>query len=132
MYDVHIGIEEDAVDLALATLDRFTVTVATYADGDGWNCWGEPPGTDVNNATTRHVIARVDRLGQAIDLALALAEDGNPWREMLTPSDSRKHGGGTRLDGVLVTVSQSTDWAEQYLVVTEDGALLLTMDNITK
>jgi hypothetical protein len=53
-YAVHIGVRPEDVNYITVLQQRLGNTVT--ADGDGWNAWGEKPGTDDNDETTRHLI----------------------------------------------------------------------------
>lgn len=50
-YAVHIGVKPRHLN----NINRIFLDLAKV-DGDGWNTWGEAPGTDVNDADTLHVV----------------------------------------------------------------------------
>lgn len=56
---LHLGVEP--ANLMAVTRELTTRLGAdVVVNGDGWNSWAEPVGTDANNATTLHVLARID------------------------------------------------------------------------
>lgn len=122
MFTVHAGVTPATAATVRAYLDGLGLDV--FLDGDGWNSWGEAPGTDANDATTLHIQARVDDLGQAIDLAVN-GYGMHREQAILVPSTGATEGelGPEYLgqDGNLIVVSEEADWAEQYFVITADG-----------
>lgn len=117
MYAVHAGITPATLDtLTVEPFGHIAFGHLVVTDGDGWNAWGEAPGTDVNDADTRHVLVHLDTLGEAIDLALEVAEF---YTEHLVASTDPTH------PGTLVTVSLAEEFSEQYLVINQTGAHLL-------
>jgi hypothetical protein len=120
-YAIHAGVTPANVEAARDLVE--SIPGATfYSDGDGWNCWGDPPSEDVNDPSTRHVIAYVDTLGTAIDLAITASQ---VYADLLVPADPSAHGGTVQHDGTLVTVSLAEEWSEQYLVINTRGTHLL-------
>lgn len=116
MFDVHFGVSSEAFT-GRAVLP-YEGSAHWGTDGDGWNAWGEDPGTDRNDEDTLHVIVNCGTLGQAIDLALRYEDLYGRDLLPLLPMNSTIED-FTSQDGTLLVVSQHRDWAEQYLLVTE-------------
>lgn len=53
-FALHLGVAPEHVERVSGILRDNGLTV--FVDGDGWNVWGEMPGTDDNDAETLHVI----------------------------------------------------------------------------
>jgi len=109
---LHMGLSlPDAKRLVEFVKDQATMTPAlpVYVDGDGWNCWGEAVGSDINDESTYHVIIPVEspRAGQQLVLTLLDHQFGferlvameQPW----WPADAV---------GVIGVVTDGVDWAE--------------------
>lgn len=128
MFDVHFGITDR--DFVNRLQSGYEGAAHWGTDNDGWNVWGEAPGTDRNDADTIHVIVNCQTLGNAIDLAVRYAL---LWERDLLPlvasNADATHGPlgpeWKSLDGTLLSVSEHGDWAEQYLTVDAEGVWLL-------
>lgn len=116
-YAIHAGVKP--ANLGIIEAAARSVGLDPIEDGDGWNTWGEAPGTDINDADTLHVLAYVDTLGTAIDFALTAARE---YREYLVASNGAPADApyAAAQNGNLVIVSQREDWAEQFLVISTD------------
>jgi len=108
---VHIGISPENLDrlpLFWADKNKMAVTV----DGDGWNAWGEAPGTDVNDETTLHVVYLTHDDRALRDWILTSAGD------VLVPM-----GGGDQQEGAILVSTRPTAWSEdQVTLFVESGA----------
>lgn len=99
-FDIHLGLRSG---YGL----NYTGTGRLINDGDGWNSWGEKPGTDANDRNTRHIIIRVNKLGEAIDAAIEIV--------------NHDEGGLKAMDdGDLAVVTHSSDWSWLYLTINEE------------
>ena len=115
---LHIGVDVEVLGAVLkASHPRYQWDI----DGDGWECWGEAPATDVNDASTLHLTLSTpvtDLQAQVIVRELA------PWltllRNQTNPIDN----------GTLATLTDVTDWAEDAGLIkqhpTDDGQVVLT------
>jgi len=98
-YTLHVGIDpKDLNDLL-----RITHPLPHDIDGDGWNCWGESVGDDINDDRTLHVTFPLERKRQARLLLGVLAARGIP----LVPSTRSMY---ERHNGLLAVLSDTTDW----------------------
>lgn len=58
MYALHIGVKPRNLK---AVIQKLRTKGFTYhIDGDGWEAWGEAPGTDVNDKNTLHVVIVIE------------------------------------------------------------------------
>jgi hypothetical protein len=121
-YTVHAGVKSASIPAIRSHLASLGLDLDSR--GDGWNEWGESLGTSSNDVDTLHVSVDVTSLGEAIDLALnayrmfeddpsigLVASNGAPEGTPFT--EQQNHN--------LLIVSQDEDWAEQYLVIKDDG-----------
>lgn len=122
-YALHIGVTNNRVTEAtiLLTIEG----LRTFVDGDGWNAWGEKPGTDVNDADTMHIVIAVEA-GNFADLdkvVQALAS-----KSLLIPMSGYEDQVGhaavlTDMDDWSVLVGdedQVTSWTFELTLVDED------------
>lgn len=79
-----------------------------FVDGDGWNCWGEDVGTDLNDADTYHVVIPVKspREGQKI---VAHLLDFNFGHLHLAPIRDSLHGEDQV--PVIAVITDGRDWS---------------------
>lgn len=109
---LHIGVV--AADLQHVKRAASRAEITSYVDGDGWNAWGERPGTDVNDSITLHVVFDID--GDKADAVLA--------SEMLLTAI---HASGARLVvsdddfKVIAVLSRMSDWSDVIKSWTGDG-----------
>lgn len=101
---MHVGVKPENVASLTAFARRAGLSMAV--DGDGWNCWGEAPGTDVNDLTTLHVVLEGANLAVWVwDMLLtAMILEGVPLAQMTSENDR----------GVLAAVSEWEDWAVEF------------------
>lgn len=100
-FAVHFGAKQSDIP-ALTEVFRPAIV---FVDGDGWNCWGDKPGADVNDADTYHVVIKAPIFHDALVVrSLVLAR-----KDLLVPM-----GGHRTQEGILVIVSDWDDWADQY------------------
>lgn len=100
---LHIGVNP----LTLSAVKRRTQSLGLglfwEIDGDGWECWGEPVGTDVNDDRTLHLTSHVPLTNKAAKRVVSeLADLLTPMGNQSSPID----------DGVIACLTDSTDWAE--------------------
>lgn len=53
MYSLHVGVKPKNLKVVIQKLRK--KGFAYHIDGDGWESWGEAPGTDVNDKNTLHI-----------------------------------------------------------------------------
>src|SRR5438128_2462928 len=102
-FDIHFGVPIDKVEEFRK--NREFEFYETYADGDGWESWGEKIGTDANDEKTAHVIVRMVDLDEAIFTAHSVVQQ--PDVE-LVPMANQSHAGS---NGTIVVVTEAADWA---------------------
>ena len=88
--------------------------------GDGWNCWGEDVGTDVNDADTVHVFVYYNGdLSDAISAVVRLHEANVP----LVPIAEQ---GSDVFNGTVASLTDAEDWADEiaHWWLNADGALV--------
>lgn len=78
---LHVGVEPARLDTVQQMLEPRT----TYVDGDGWEAWGEKPGTDINKPSTLHLIVEIEDDEIASNIA-AITIAG--LRSLLTPMEA--------------------------------------------
>lgn len=115
-YALHIGVTNNRVTEAtiLLTIEG----LKTFVDGDGWNAWGEKPGTDVNDADTMHIVVAVEA-GNFADLDKVVQALGN--KGLLTPM-----GGYEDQAGHAAVLTDMDDWT--VLVGDEDKVTRWTFE----
>ena len=99
---LHVGARPENVKTIVDFARR--AGLETYVDGDGWNVWGEAPGTDANDAETRHIVLEGENLaGWVWTLVVAKMEsEGLPLVPMSSENDR----------GLLAVVTEYEDFAE--------------------
>lgn len=103
---VHIGVRPENVNYITVLQQRLGNKVTV--DGDGWNAWGEKPGTDVNDTETKHlIVGPFEHLEQAEWTARAIVEQRG---ETLVPMD-----GHEQQRGIKAVVTNWDDWSTDYL-----------------
>lgn len=95
-YHLHVGIDARRLLEAMLTMQE----CGPIIDGDGWECWGEAVGTDVNDDRTLHVIIPLDSPDRADELVARLRAVG-----LLT--SARRSTGGVPLHAAL---SDASNW----------------------
>lgn len=105
-YAVHIGIKAESADAIREFAGRPVIL-----DGDGWNCWGNRPSTDVNDADTLHALIGPFETERGATLqARKIAEQQG---HLLVPM-----GGYPFQTGIVVSVTDWDDWSEnEYLTL---------------
>jgi hypothetical protein len=100
---VHCGLSKYvAPTIAEAVRKEFGDPTRSFIDGDGWNCWGEPPSTDLNDKHTRHVQFATPYIATAMDIRAHLEERySDDLVPILTGDDSY----------IRTVISGSEDWA---------------------
>lgn len=98
-YALHFGIDVSHLVQLRREFDRGP-GLAHYIDGDGWNCWGEAVGDDVNDASTLHVVVPLARKRHARLTLGALASVGIPFVTM---------GGYDKQTGILAVLTDMDD-----------------------
>lgn len=97
-FALHIGLHPSKVRDEVQMLLRLGAE-GVAIDGDGWESWGEKPGTDNNDATTLHVVALYRSRGRAESAVAPLASRG-ALTPMRTPSQA----------GVRWVITDAWDW----------------------
>lgn len=92
-YHLHVGVDPRSLKAALDAVPGEVII-----DGDGWEVWAEPIGTDNNDDRTLHVVIPVGSREEADGLVAALREG-----RVLTPM--RQNVGGVPADAVLTDAS---------------------------
>ena len=100
-YALHIGVTGDRVNEATTLLASEGLTA--IVDGDGWNAWGEKPGTDVNDADTMHIVVAVEA-DNFVDLDKTIQALGD--KGLLTPM-----GGYGYQVGHAAILTDMDDWS---------------------
>lgn len=59
MRHLHLGVHPRHVINLRRAVREAHIPHAIHVDGDGWNAWGEAPGTDVNDLLTLHAVVEV-------------------------------------------------------------------------
>lgn len=103
---VHLGVEPERIDKVRDLLGKGPDAI--YVDGDGWECWGEAPGTDVNNSTTMHMIFELPweskpNNRQLLERTVEKVVKG--LQEYLTPMQVDHQ------TGIIACLSDSEDWS---------------------
>lgn len=98
-YDLHIGMTE-------ANYNRWEqhTDLPVGTDLDGWNVWGERPGTDRNDTLTIHVIVQSPSQFMLTALAAYLTTE---HRDSLVPM-----GGYPQQNGILTVITDHADWSD--------------------
>lgn len=116
---LHIGVDVEVLGAVLKHGVRHGY--GWVIDGDGWECWGEAPGDDVNDATTLHLtlstpvtdLQATVIVGQVAQWLTLLANQSNPID-----------------NGTLATLTDVSDWAEDAGLIkqhpTDDDQVVLT------
>lgn len=86
--------------------------VPPYLDGDGWNAWGEKPGTDINDDVTMHVIFHAYTGLVPGEFVQALDDMG-----LLVPLRDPNAPQGTHRDPVVAVLTSQADWSEGQVVL---------------
>lgn len=106
---LHLGIDIARVDIVRNALQHvLTEGTPTWIDGDGWNCWGEPVGTDVNDASTMHFLVPLEVTPKEADLLVRVLFQAG----MLTPMAAQ---GNPSLNGTIATYGATDDWEVEFL-----------------
>lgn len=104
-YAVHIGLKADNVHVIHEHTGRHVIT-----DGDGWNCWGDKPGVDVNDTDTLHAILGPFETDRAAFLqARKITEQRG---EVLEPM-----AGYPQQTGIKAVVTSWDDWSIDLLLL---------------
>ena len=112
MKHLHLGI--DPLNLATALrIIRLNRRPTPFIDGDGWECWGEAVGTDVNDRRTLHVVVEVPTRKHGRQLASALHAFS-----VLTPMARQAPRQQARDDanGAFAVITDPVDWSEKVSV----------------
>ncbi len=127
-YHLHVGMLASDVTEGTTPTEHGEMIV----DGDGWECWGEDPLTDVNQPHVRHVVFTFTSPGDITEIptavtALMLARP--PGHELLLQRlivPMRNIDGPHRQNGTLVVVTTEHDHSEALLVLSEKNVPLPT------
>lgn len=115
---LHIGVDVEVLGAVLkASNPRYHWEI----DGDGWECWGEAPATDVNDPSTLHLTLSTPVTDlQATVIVKELAQWLTLLRNQSNPIDN----------GTMATLTDTTDWAEDAALFkqhpTDDDQVVLT------
>lgn len=107
MKHLHVGIDPLHLSKALRLIAG-TAGYLQHVDGDGWECWGEPVGTDVNDGRTLHVVVLVLTRKEGRVLAGRLYRAG-----YLTPFASQSQEDS---NGAVAVITDAADWGEKVSV----------------
>lgn len=106
MLALHFGIHRDLVEDLRRVLHMFFPKGWAFAHGDGYNCWGEDMGTDVNDEDTAHVVTYFDgQITDAIQVLIVLHEHGVPLVPMAGQSRPS-------LNGPIACLTDAEDWSD--------------------
>lgn len=111
-FDVHVGLPADKVDGFRRVMEE--QDCETYADGDGWEVWGDKIG-EAGNDDIAHVIVRLIDADEAILVAHNIALG---YSKELIPMRLQSHEAN---NGIVASVTRSEDWAETLLNIHTDG-----------
>lgn len=96
------------------TIAKVLSPIPPYLDGDGWNSWGEKPGTDVNDEVTMHVMFHVPEWLTPRPFVQALDNEG-----LLTPMADQYVAPGTEhlvQSDIVAVLTSATVWSEGVVV----------------
>lgn len=117
---LHLGVEPRHLS-AVTRLLTSELSASVTAEGDGWNAWGEPVGTDANNLSTLHVTADLDRLESTEDDVAAVVDRLHRDGLVQVSTDQWR---------TLAALSAFEDWSEEAgglaWLVAADGTVTLT------
>lgn len=121
-YDLHFGTRTRLDPAAAEQLEiQFGPNAEIYQDRDGWETWGDAPGTDRNDADTLHTIVRIETIGAAIDAAVNIA--GGALDDLAPVPMSRQSQ--ARSIGVVAVVTDTDDWSIDHALTYYSGVLRL-------
>lgn len=95
-------------DLIERLQDSHPHSSLVYVEGDGWNCWGEKPGTDINDETTYHVVIPVSSPRHGQQIVTELLEDQYGFKNLIPmqqPWWDEDHA------EVIAVVTDGQDWS---------------------
>ncbi len=115
---LHFGLRQPAAGAAIVdSVGVFphgrATSLGVMTDGDGWNAWGEAPGTDVNDADTLHMIVRTRTPAESITyIQEHYGDDLVPMTEQW--SGTNPDGTTWDLNGGLIIATNPEDWSEEH------------------
>lgn len=106
---LHLGLDIARVEIVKRALARVLPEgTPIWIDGDGWNCWGEPVGTDVNDQSTMHTLISLEVTPADAHLLVTVLYQAG----MLTPMGGQ---GNASLNGVVASYGATDDWEIEFL-----------------